>query len=174
MSHSLLGIHSVPTIPEKYAGWWTPSGADLDQIRVLTHVTKYVSPSWCMCATNEIKAEHFRATGSGPSHLLNHWYHFGEHYVYTWLTEWPPPRTTDTLPSPHLSQYEDEDGDHSPVVGNHLDELMALTSELNSPFLLVLEIDAVMGDATGKSMTGTPTGTNEEQLGYDGFASVHD
>ncbi len=100
--HRLLGIHSVPTIPEEYAGWWTPSGPDLDRICVLTHFTEYSSPLWHTCATNKIKAEHFQATGSGPSHPPNHWYYFGEHYIYTWLTEWPPPRTTNTLPSPHL------------------------------------------------------------------------
>lgn len=57
--HHLLTILGEPTIPEVYAGWWTPSRPDLDRIRVLMHVTEHLTPSQHACVTDEIKTEHF-------------------------------------------------------------------------------------------------------------------
>ncbi len=43
--HRLLNVYGIPTIPDKYAGWWVPSRPDLDRIRVLMHIAEYATSS---------------------------------------------------------------------------------------------------------------------------------
>lgn len=170
--HRLLAIHGVPNIPKEYAGWWVPSGSDLDRIWVLTHVSEHVTPSRHVCVTDEIKSECFRNTGSGPSHPPNHWYHFGEHYIYTWLMERPPPGNAMSGLSPHLSQYTDEDfplTDRRPPTDSSM-----LTPGLDDPLARTAEPDTMMGDATEEQSPVNDDKQYGGSSGDDGFASVHD
>ncbi|KAK0430218.1 hypothetical protein EV421DRAFT_1744348 [Armillaria borealis] len=145
--HRLLGVYGMPTIPGEYAGWWTP---------------KHLAPARRACLTDEIKSEHFHNTGSGPSRPPNHWYHLGEHYVYIWLTERPPPGNEVTAPSSHLSQYEDED---CPL---HDDPLPEYSSAR------VLDYDVIMKGMDEGEAANTGEGPVAVLPEDDGFASVHD
>ncbi|KAK0485573.1 hypothetical protein EDD18DRAFT_1111373 [Armillaria luteobubalina] len=82
---------------------------DLEHIRVLCHVQDYESTDK---QTPNISTNTMR--------LVYDWFHVGEHYVYEWLAERPPPNNTDDMtpvsglsdtPCPEASVDEDMDMD---------------------------------------------------------------
>ncbi|KAK0232793.1 hypothetical protein IW262DRAFT_1451368 [Armillaria fumosa] len=78
--HVLLDTYGVPPTIDAHQGWWYPDTHDLECIQVLHHVQDYESTD-----------RHNHTTGTTSIHPIYNWFHVGEHYVYEWLSERPPP-----------------------------------------------------------------------------------
>ncbi|KAK0223802.1 hypothetical protein IW262DRAFT_1458863 [Armillaria fumosa] len=76
--HILLDTYGVPPTIDAHQGWWYPDMQDIEHIRVLRHVQDYEVPE-------------------RSDHTVFDWFHVGEHYVYEWLAECPPPEDTEDV-----------------------------------------------------------------------------
>ncbi|KAK0228078.1 hypothetical protein IW262DRAFT_1455276 [Armillaria fumosa] len=113
--HILLDMYGIPPTIDAHQGWWYPDAQDLERIHVLRHVQSY-------------EAMDKRVYNAGITSIrpIYDWFHVGEHYVYEWLAERPPPNDVYTnnsvsgsspTPHPNISINEDVEMDNR-VAGN--------------------------------------------------------
>ncbi|PBK86162.1 hypothetical protein ARMGADRAFT_1035877 [Armillaria gallica] len=133
LHHVLLNTYGTPPTLDSHLGWWYPDAHDIEHRRVLHHVQDYKAPD------RHLSTEGRRADrkldeqdgGSGSNRTLYEWFHIGEHYLYKWLVEHPPPEDTcpvsdaSLTPHPIIASDEDVVMDHHslgsiPVAGSRL------------------------------------------------------
>ncbi|KAK0214971.1 hypothetical protein IW262DRAFT_1300215 [Armillaria fumosa] len=78
--HVLLNTYGMPPTIDTHQGWWYLDVQDLERIRVLCHIQSYES--------TDKRTSNSGMTSTRP---IYDWFHVGEHYVYEWLAERPPP-----------------------------------------------------------------------------------
>lgn len=165
--HVLLDTYSVPSPIDAHQGWWYPDAQDLERIRILRHIQEYEAP-------DPRKQDRRESIGTNLTCTLYDWFHVGEHYVYEWLAERPPPDDIgDALPvseapnTPRLSLSIDEDVDmglratgDTPIAGpvpapagdpTHQDGT-AFDTSVNADGPLGTDIDIDVGNHIGSSM----------------------
>ncbi|PBK81852.1 hypothetical protein ARMGADRAFT_1039052 [Armillaria gallica] len=133
--HVLLGAYGIPLTIDAHQGWWYPDAQDVKRIRVLCHVQEYELPDCRTTIGDAKKLERAESMGTSSTRTLYDWFHVGEHYIYEWLAERPPPSDLSHLSpprSPPISSIDEdvEMNNHTvgiiPIVGPGL----APTSEL--------------------------------------------
>ncbi|KAK0459044.1 hypothetical protein IW261DRAFT_1579035 [Armillaria novae-zelandiae] len=78
--HVLLDTYGIPPTIDAHQGWWYPDAQDIEHIHVLRHIQSYENP--------DKRSYNSRASAACP---VYDWFHVGEHYIYEWLSERPPP-----------------------------------------------------------------------------------
>ncbi len=100
--------------------------------------------------------------GLGPSCPPNDWYHLGEHYMYTWLTECPPPEADAPRTPSHLLPYHDDDPTPTGL------------SQSEGPLVSLEDDDQVMMDLGEGQSHAEGEGIDTDLPEDNRFASVHD
>ncbi|PBK92974.1 hypothetical protein ARMGADRAFT_1030434 [Armillaria gallica] len=107
--HVLLEAYSVPPTIDAHRGWWYPDSSDLERIRL---------PERRSAIGDVKKSECIESAGTSNSRTVFDWFHVGEHYIYEWLSERPPPVNDEALgthvprsPSPQSPPKSSQDED---------------------------------------------------------------
>ncbi|KAK0429655.1 hypothetical protein EV421DRAFT_1914262 [Armillaria borealis] len=90
----LLATYGVPPMLDPHQGWWYPDAQDLERIHILRYVQDYEAPDRRLLSTDTTRM----------TRPVYDWFHVGEHYIYEWLAERPPPSNgDDIIPTSELS-----------------------------------------------------------------------